>query len=160
MKWLLLTGFCVLTLGCNRSSDSGAPDVTGGDMTPNRTTTTEHSTTNSVATTNPGNSAPTASEPADRTNTRVNVRDRDGTTMTPMDQGEKKGDIEITANIRRRITATTMSVDADNVKIITQDGKVTLRGPVKTAEEREKIQEIASAVAGAGNVNNRLETER
>jgi osmotically-inducible protein OsmY len=50
-----------------------------------------------------------------------------------------------------------MSVDAHNIKIITQDGKVTLRGPVKTEEEKQMIQKIALDVAGANNVDNQLE---
>jgi osmotically-inducible protein OsmY len=58
---------------------------------------------------------------------------------------------------RKRVTDTKMSVDAQNVKIITQDGRVTLRGPVKSDEERNAIEEIATDVAGADNVTNELE---
>ncbi len=50
-----------------------------------------------------------------------------------------------------------MSVDAHNVKIITQDGRVTLRGPVKTEEEKQRIEEIAGAVVGADRVDSQLE---
>jgi osmotically-inducible protein OsmY len=45
------------------------------------------------------------------------------------------------------------------VKIITQDGKVTLRGPVASPEEKKRIEEMASQVAGAGNVQTELEVE-
>jgi len=96
-------------------------------------------------------------EPADRTNTGVNVRDRDSTAKTPLDQNENKADIDITAEIRKQVVATKMSVNAQNVKIITQDGKVTLRGPVNTAAEKTSIQDIARAVAGNSNVDNQLE---
>ena len=96
-------------------------------------------------------------EPADRTNTGVNVRDRESTAKTPLDQKENKADIAITADIRKQIVEAKMSVNAHNVKVITQDGKVTLRGPVKTAAEKSKIEEIARAVAGNNNVDNQLD---
>ena len=76
---------------------------------------------------------------------------------TPIDQNEDQPDIDITAKIRKQVVDTKMSVEAQNVKIITQDGKVTLRGPVKTAEEKKQIEDIARAVAGAGNVESQLE---
>ncbi|MBA4016967.1 MAG: hyperosmotically inducible protein [Pirellula sp.] len=90
-------------------------------------------------------------------NTGVNVRDRDADTKTPIDQNENKVDIDITARIRKQVVDTQMSVDAQNVKIITQDGKVTLRGPVKSADEKKKIEDIANSVAGAGKVDSQLE---
>ena len=74
-----------------------------------------------------------------------------------MDQNENKADIKITADIRKQVVDTKMSVNAHNIKIITQDGKVTLRGPVKTEEEKQMIEKIALAVAGANNVDNQLE---
>ena len=52
-----------------------------------------------------------------------------------------------------------MSVNAQNVKIITKDGQVTLRGPVKTAEEKRLIGEIAERIARAENVDNQLEVK-
>ena len=78
---------------------------------------------------------PTAAA-AKRDNTEVNVRDRTEAAKTPIDQNENQKDIDITANIRKRVVDTKMSVNAQNVKIITQDGKVTLRGPVKSEEEK------------------------
>jgi len=89
----------------------------------------------------------------------VNARDRDDAAKTPIDQNENQVDIDITANIRKQVVATEMSVNAQNVKIITQDGKVTLRGPVKSAEEKQKIESIALSVAGADKVDNQLEVE-
>jgi osmotically-inducible protein OsmY len=98
-------------------------------------------------------------EPADRANTGVNVRDRDSVAKTPLDQNENKADIKITADIRKRVVDTKMSVNAQNVKIITQNGKVTLRGPVKTENEKQRIEEIAVAVAGADKVDSQLEVK-
>ena len=91
--------------------------------------------------------------------TDVNVRDRDHATKTPLDQNENKADVKMTADIRKRVVDTKMSTAAHNVKIITQDGKVTLRGPVQSAEEKQQIEEIAVEVAGADNVDNQLEVE-
>ncbi len=96
----------------------------------------------------------------DRDNTAVNKRDRDSAAKTPLDQNENKLDIGITADIRKRVVDTKMSVNAQNVKIITQDGKVTLRGPVKTADEKNRIEEIARSVAGENNVDSQLEIEK
>jgi osmotically-inducible protein OsmY len=99
----------------------------------------------------------TTSPPTSPDNTGVNVRDRDGEAKTPIDQNENRTDIDITAEIRRRVVDTKMSIDAQNVKIITQDGKVTLRGPVKSADEKKQIEEMAHAVAGADKVDSQLE---
>ena len=92
-------------------------------------------------------------------NTEINVRDRSDGAKTPIDQNENQKDIDITANIRKRVVDTKMSVNAQNVKIITQDGKVTLRGPVKSADEKTQIEKLAHEVAGAANVDNQLEVQ-
>jgi hyperosmotically inducible periplasmic protein len=104
-------------------------------------------------------SAPTESAAVKRDNTEVNVRDRTDDVKTPIDQNENQKDIDITANIRKRVVDTKMSVNAQNVKIITQDGKVTLRGPVKSEEEKAQIEKMAHEVAGAANVDNQLEVQ-
>jgi len=99
----------------------------------------------------------TKAESVDRANTGVNARDRGTKAKTPLDQNENKADIKTTADIRKRVVAEKMSSDAHNVKIITQDGKVTLRGPVTTVDEKNKIDEIAADVAGADKVDSQLE---
>lgn len=92
-------------------------------------------------------------------NTRINRRDRDGSTLTPADQGGSTADVETTARIRKAILARDgLSVNAQNVKIITRDSHVTLRGPVKSAGEKNLIGEIAAAEAGgAAKVDNQIE---
>ncbi len=90
-------------------------------------------------------------------NTAVNVREGDKSLKTPVDQFENGGDIEITARILSRIVAEEVSVAAHNIKIITQYGRVTLRGPVRTEHEKQVIQEIASKIAGSDNVDSQLE---
>lgn len=91
-------------------------------------------------------------------NTRLNVRDRDSRTLTPLDQGNSQADVDTTAQIRKEIMADSdMTTNAKNVKIITLNGHVTLRGPVNTADEKVRIGEIADRIANAGNVDNQLE---
>jgi hyperosmotically inducible protein len=113
------------------------------------------------AKTTASHAAPAASDgtAVKRDNTEVNVRDRSDAAKTPIDQNENKKDIDITANIRKRVVDTKMSVNAQNVKIITQDGKVTLRGPVKSADEKAQIEKLAQEVAGPANVDNQLEVQ-
>jgi len=105
--------------------------------------------------------AGTQSKQVEADNTGANAADRNNeAAKTPIDQNENKADVDITANIRKRVVDTKMSVNAQNAKIITQDGKVTLRGPVKSAEEKQQIEDIASDVAGKGNVDNQLAVEQ
>jgi hypothetical protein len=93
-------------------------------------------------------------------NTARNVRDRNNRTLTPLDQGNSKADLATTAQIRKEIIAgKNMSFNARNVKIITKDGHVTLRGPVNTAEEKRLIGEIADRIARSENVDNQLEVK-
>jgi hyperosmotically inducible periplasmic protein len=91
-------------------------------------------------------------------NTGRNVRDRNEATKTPGDQSENEADRTITQTIRKAITADdSLSTNAKNVKIITNDGTVTLRGPVKSEKEKADIEAKAKQVAGVKNVDNQLE---
>ncbi|MHB1081292.1 MAG: DUF4142 domain-containing protein [Prosthecobacter sp.] len=96
----------------------------------------------------------------DADNTERNMRDRDARTLTPLDQGNSQPDLDTTAQIRKEIVGgKDMSMNAKNVKIITNTGRVMLRGPVNSAEEKRIIGEIAERVAKAGNVTNQLEVK-
>jgi osmotically-inducible protein OsmY len=95
----------------------------------------------------------------DRDNSALNQRDHDSSSKTPLDQNENTVDIGITANIRKSVVDTKMSTNAQNVKIITQDGVVTLRGPVKTQEEKDRIEEMARSVAGVKSIDSQLEIQ-
>jgi osmotically-inducible protein OsmY len=91
-------------------------------------------------------------------NTEINARDKDNSTLTPEDQKETEGDIKITAAIRQAVVKNeSLSVNAQNVKIITRNGVVTLRGPVKNEAEKIKLQDIAKQTPGVLQVNNNLE---
>jgi hyperosmotically inducible protein len=91
-------------------------------------------------------------------NTERNVRDKGDTTLTPEDQLQNESDLQVTANIRKTITDDeSLSVNAHNVKIITRNGMVTLRGPVNSAAEKTKLQSIAQKTSGVTQVDNQLE---
>lgn len=78
-------------------------------------------------------------------------------TLTPLNQGTSESDIDTTRQIRREVMeAPGLSVDARNCKIITLDGKVTLRGTVDTEDEKTIIGNIAATVVSRANVNNQL----
>lgn len=91
-------------------------------------------------------------------NTERNVRDRDGDTLTPGDQSSDPADVELTRRIREAVVADeSLSTSAHNVKIITVNGVVTLRGPVASAQEKTKIAETAKKLAGTKQIENQLE---
>jgi hyperosmotically inducible protein len=98
----------------------------------------------------------TAAVPAD--NSGRNERDRNDATKTAGDQSESKADRTISQNIRQAIVADdSVSTNGKNVKIVTVDGTVTLRGPVKTEQEKTNIGAKAQQVAGVKRVDNQLE---
>ena len=100
--------------------------------------------------------APPAQTAAD--NSAKNVRDRDGSTLTPGDQSESKADLDLTQRIRQAVVAdTSLSTTAHNIKIITVDGVVTLRGPVTSEQEKTKIVTTTQQIAGVKKVQNHLE---
>jgi hyperosmotically inducible protein len=108
------------------------------------------------------NAPPTAaSYGTDADNSRVNERDRASTALTPMDQGESQADRDMTQSIRKSVIADdSLSFTAKNVKIITRDGRVTLRGVVNNAREKATIEKSAKELAGAKKVTNELEVSQ
>jgi hyperosmotically inducible protein len=105
------------------------------------------------------NAPPTAATyGTDADNTRVNERDRASAALTPMDQGESAEDRDLTQSIRKSVIADdSLSFTAKNVKIITRDGRVTLRGAVNNAREKATIERAATDLAGPKKVTNELE---
>ena len=96
------------------------------------------------------------SVPAD--NTGKNARDERGEALTPMDQGENTTDRTITQQARQGLVrAGEVSVTGKNIKIITNDGVVTLRGPVASAHEKTEIADIVKHVEGVKRIDNQLE---
>jgi hyperosmotically inducible periplasmic protein len=93
-------------------------------------------------------------------NTKKNERDRSGETETSGDQSNSPEDVKITAAIRRAVVEdNSLSATAKNVKIITADGTVTLRGPVQNEAEKAKIAELAQSAAGNAKIDNQLEVK-
>jgi hyperosmotically inducible periplasmic protein len=93
-------------------------------------------------------------------NTGKNERDRSGQTKTSGDQSNSKEDVNTTAAIRRAVVKDhSLSMTAKNIKIITANGTVTLRGPVKTDAEKAKIAKLAQSAAGNAKIDNQLEVK-
>ena len=96
-----------------------------------------------------------AQTPAD--NTKVNTRDRAKGAVTADQQKENASDRELTQKIRRALREDkTLSSYAHNVKIVAQGGQVTLKGPVRTEDEKRTVETKAAEVAGAGHVTNEM----
>lgn len=98
--------------------------------------------------------------PAAPDNSAVNVRDRNPDAMTAGQQSNAKSDVELTSEIRRAVVKDdSLSMLAHNVKIISANGNVILRGPVKTEQEKTTIASKAQAIAGPNKVDNQLEVK-
>ena len=96
-----------------------------------------------------------AQTPADTT--KVNTRDRAKGAVTADQQKENASDRELTQKIRRALMQDkTLSSYAHNVKVIAQGGQVTLKGPVRTEDEKRTVETKAAEVAGAGHVINQM----
>lgn len=95
-------------------------------------------------------------KPAD--NSANNARDAAGHEVTPLDQSNAESDVELTRSIRKSLVDDeTLGTNAQNVKVITVGGMVTLRGPVASAAEQARIVTIANDAAGVDRVVNELE---
>ncbi len=90
-------------------------------------------------------------------NTKVNKADRAKGAVTADQQKETAADRELTRKIRRAVVGDkSLSTYAHNVKIVTQNGQVTLRGPVRAELEKTTIEAKATEIAGAGKVTNEI----
>jgi hyperosmotically inducible periplasmic protein len=94
-------------------------------------------------------------------NSGVNVRDRNSQAVTADQQSNAKSDVELTRRIRRAIIRDhSLSMTAHNIKIISDNGAVTLRGPVDSEHEKNIIVKKAQGIAGADKVDDRLEVKQ
>ena len=90
-------------------------------------------------------------------NTKMNQRDQSKNEPTADQQKETRNDRDITQQIRQSIMKDkSLSTYAHNVKIITLDGQVTLKGPVRSESEKQTIESKATEVAGVNKVTNDL----
>ena len=90
-------------------------------------------------------------------NSKVNQQDQQPSEPTADQQKNNRSDIEITREIRRSLTQDkSLSTYAHNVKVIAQDGKVTLKGPVRSDDEKAAVLAKAAEVAGQSNINDEM----
>ena len=93
-------------------------------------------------------------------NTKVNQRDKNKAERTADQQKENQPDRELARQIRRSIVQDkSLSSFAHNVKIIAQNGVVTLKGPVRSDEEKTAVEAKASEIVGADKVTSQLEVK-
>ena len=101
-----------------------------------------------------------ADEKTNPDNTALNKRDRSGETNTSGDQSNSSADLKTTQAVRQALMNDgELSMTAKNIKVITANGQVTLRGPVKTAREKAKIDQIAKSAAGGAQIVNQLDVQ-
>lgn len=94
-------------------------------------------------------------------NTGRNKMEQGDVRQNAGDQSNASDAVDLTARIRQAITADdSLSMDAHNIKIITENGKVTLRGPVASEAERRKVEAIAKKAAGSQTVINKLDVKK
>ena len=141
----LMAAASIWLAGCNQNTDRNT--ASGTDQRP--------------ADTAAGRSSSQDQKPRDVDNTGINQRDRNEEALTPGDQGASPEDREMTRKIRRAITQNDqLSTTARNIKIITANGRVTLRGPVNTQAERDQIAATAQQLAGSSTLDNQLEVKQ
>lgn len=90
-------------------------------------------------------------------NTKMNQRDRNPNELTADQQQNNLSDRDLTQQVRKAIEADKdLSTYAHNVKVIAQNGQVTLKGPVRSEEEKRAVEAKAREVAGKGKVTSEL----
>jgi hyperosmotically inducible protein len=93
-------------------------------------------------------------------NTKRNAAEPNKNTDTAEKQSNSKDDLTLTQKIRQAVIADgSLSMNAKNVKIITRNGKVTLKGPVDSQQEKDTIGAKSQEVAGKENTDNQLEVK-
>ena len=134
--------FSAVLAGCGETTATPRQDV---------------STTPAVAPTATA-STPTHDQQPKADNSGVNKRDDHQAQLTPLDQGASDSERSITAGVRKAVMAEKgLSVNGQNVKIITVGTTVTLRGPVASASEQQRIGDLARGYPGVTSVDNQLD---
>jgi hyperosmotically inducible protein len=141
------------------SSDSQIPQTrahatSGHDATWGGGTTTPSTSDGNAA---GASQAPATTAPPPPNNAQAQ---NGGAAPTPIDQGNNLADLKVTQQIRKAIVGdSSLSFTAKNVKIITQNGRVTLRGQVKSDDEKKWVEATAVKVVGNANVDNQLQVK-
>ena len=103
---------------------------------------------------------PTASDSTEADNTKQNSSEQNKDTDTAEKQSNSKDDLALTQKIRQAVMKDgSLSMNAKNVKIIARDGKITLKGPVDSQQEKDTIAAKAGEIAGKDKVENQLEAK-
>ena len=90
-------------------------------------------------------------------NSKVNQQERQPSEPTADQQKNNRSDLDITREIRQSLTQDkSLSTYAHNVKVIAQNGKVTLKGPVRSDDEKTAVLAKAAEVAGQTNINDEM----
>ena len=104
--------------------------------------------------------ADASTQPSAVDNTTVNQRDKSPDTLKPTDQPNDSVDIKLAAAVRGAIVEDkSLSTMAHNVKLVAANGVVTLRGPVRSDEEKAKVGTCAAHVSGVSQVDNQLDVK-
>ena len=99
-----------------------------------------------------------ADEKTNPDNTAINQRDRSGDSKTSGDQSNSSSDLKVTQAIRQALMKDgTLSTSAKNIKVITENGQVTLRGPVKNVQEKARVDQLTKSTAGGAHVVDQLD---
>jgi hyperosmotically inducible protein len=102
----------------------------------------------------------TQNAPAPADNTKLNQRDQSANEPTADQQKDNRSDRDITQQIRKAIVKDkSLSTYAHNVKVITQNGQVTLKGPVRSDDEKRAVEAKAAEIAGPSKVTNDLDIQ-
>jgi hyperosmotically inducible periplasmic protein len=103
---------------------------------------------------------PASSNSTEADNTKQNSSDQNKNTETAEKQSNSKDDLALTQKIRQAVMKDgSLSMNAKNAKIIAQDGKITLKGPVDSQQEKDTIGAAAGEIAGKEKVDNQLEVK-
>jgi hyperosmotically inducible periplasmic protein len=98
------------------------------------------------------------SEAAAADNTKRSSSEQNKSTETAEQQSNSKDDLALTQQIRQAVMKEgSLSMNAENVKIIAQHGKVRLKGPLDSQQEKDTITAKAGEIAGKDKVDNQLE---
>ncbi len=101
---------------------------------------------------------PAASVSTEADNTKRNSTEENKNTDTAEKQSNNKDDLALTQKIRQEVVKDgSLSMNAKNIKIIVRDGKVMLRGPVDSQQEKDLIATKAGQIAGKDKIDNQLE---
>ena len=140
------------TSATTTTSGTGSSSPTGTSAP----TTTVRGTAGATATSNTTTTSTGTSAGAEPEIKRLDLKDRNGQTITPADQANTRANLYVTGAIRQSLVKNGLGAAARNIKINTTNGLVTLTGSVRTEAEKARIESLARASAGAVTLDSQL----